>query len=205
MLTCRSIHLRPAHWSPFPSQTKWRYHRTSPARGQSAYQKPLPQTPPDSQCSRSLRLRNTSRHSSRSSREQVHSMILPARTQQYVWSPGLLEDWVLQKQQTRSQWPFVQTLKRNPTTTKGTVRAPVFGRSQNDGTSKHYRKTHRSLLSGLIINHSCWPMYIQQYLIVDYSSAKGGLKVIDCIVLSSEYWCPNGRSSNLLHYVPQFF
>ena len=21
---------------------------------------------------------------------------------------------------------------------------------------------------------------------------KGGLKVIDCIVLSAEYWCPNG-------------
>ena len=29
-------------------------------------------------------------------------------------------------------------------------------------------------------------------LIADHISVKGGLKVIDCIVLSAEYWCPDG-------------
>ena len=29
-------------------------------------------------------------------------------------------------------------------------------------------------------------------LVVDHNFVKGDFKVIDCIVLSADYWCPNG-------------
>ena len=62
-------------------------------------------------------------------------------------------------------------------------------------TPKYYGKDHGSLLSGWMIHNYTGLMllayYIQQYSIVDHNSVEGGLNVIDCIVLSAEYWCFN--------------
>ena len=62
------------------------------------------------------------------------------------------------------------------------------------GTWKHCRKAYRSLFSGQMIpNYTiyCWPTTSSDILIVDHKYDTGGLKVIDCIVLSAEYWCLN--------------
>ena len=42
----------------------------------------------------------------------------------------------------------------------------------------------------MICNYTicCWPTTFSNILIVDHNSVKGGLKVIDHIVLSDEYW-----------------
>ena len=76
---------------------------------------------------------------------------------------------------------------------KGTsiLQVPEFG------TSKHYGKAHGSLLSGWMIcslHHISLATSHPALLIVDDNSVKGGLKVIDCIVLSAKYWCRNGNN-----------
>ena len=76
-----------------------------------------------------------------------------------------------------------------------TVRAPVFGRYQNIGTSNHYGKAHGISSGWMICNHTicCWPITSSNIFIFDHNySVKGGLKVIDCIVQSAEYWSPYG-------------
>ena len=46
--------------------------------------------------------------------------------------------------------------------------------------------------------------YIQQLLIVDHISLEAGLKVIDYIVQSAKYWCPNGTNFQFLQtYSPE--
>ena len=78
---------------------------------------------------------------------------------------------------------------------KGTsiLQVPEFG------TSKHYGKAHGSLLSGWMIC-SLFTPYIAGYFTSSTPnswwqySVKGGLKVIDCIVLSAKYWCRNGNN-----------
>ena len=48
----------------------------------------------------------------------------------------------------------------------------------------------------LIAPLCCWPTTPSNILIVDHNSVKVGLKVSVCIVLSAEYWCPNGTCCN---------
>ena len=73
------------------------------------------------------------------------------------------------------------------------VRAPVFGKYQNSAPESIREKSMEVYPSGQMIcnyNVCCWPTTSSNILIVDYNSAKRGLKVTYCIVKSAEYWCP---------------
>ena len=76
-----------------------------------------------------------------------------------------------------------------------TVRAPVFSRIQNSALQSIMETPMKMYQSGWMICKyivCCWPITSSNISIVDQNSVKGGLKSIDCIDLSAEYWCPNG-------------
>ena len=78
---------------------------------------------------------------------------------------------------------------------KSSIRAPVFSRNQHSAPRSITEKLIQVLLFGwMICNNAicCWPYTSCTILIVFHNSVKGGLKVIDCIVLSAKYWCPYG-------------
>ena len=73
-------------------------------------------------------------------------------------------------------------------------------------TSKHNRKAHRSISSGQMTctyTVCCWST-TSSNIITDHNSVKGCLKVIDCIVLSVEYWCPNRSYSISVSFITGF-
>ena len=65
------------------------------------------------------------------------------------------------------------------------------------GTSKHYRKAHGISSGWMMCNGTvcCWPITSIIVFIFDHNySVKGGLKVTDYIVQSTEHWHPYGTA-----------
>ena len=52
-------------------------------------------------------------------------------------------------------------------------------------------RTHATLYKTKLIREIFHFLYLPKL----YIGFKGGLKVIDCNILSAEYWCPNGTNA----------